>query len=433
MRFYSTNHRTAPVSFQEAVMKGMPEDQGLYMPENIPVFSDEFFKKLPRVSFQQIAFEVSRNIIEKEIPEGDLMDLIQDAFDFNLPVVNIYDNIYVLELFHGPTLAFKDYGARFMARLVGYFLKHGQREINILVATSGDTGSAVAQGFYGVEGIKVTLLYPKNKVSRIQEQQLTTVGGNVCALEVDGTFDDCQKMVKRAFIDKDLSNRMVLSSANSINIARLLPQSFYYIYGVGQLMENSRKIKVCVPSGNFGNLCGGLMAKKMGLPVQKFIAATNINDVVPEYLASGLFKSRPSQKTISNAMDVGNPSNFARMMDLYDGDWEKIRTDISGAHYTDDETRTAIKQVYSKYNYLMCPHTAIGYMGISQALEDDDGTTGMFLSTAHPAKFGDIVEPLIGQDVDMPARLKKIINRKKVAIPISRKYEDFKAFLMEQS
>ncbi|MCK5280621.1 MAG: threonine synthase, partial [Cyclobacteriaceae bacterium] len=340
MQFYSTNRKVPSVSFKEAVLKGLPNDNGLFLPEIIPHFSSEFLKELPGLTFHEIAREGARLIIEEEISEKDLKTIIEDAFNFDVPINNVHDNIHVLELFHGPTLAFKDFGARFMARVMGYFLKSDDREINILVATSGDTGSAVAQGFLGVEGIKITLLYPKGKVSKIQEQQLTTIGQNVTALEVDGTFDDCQHLVKTAFLDEELNKKFNLSSANSINIARLLPQSFYYTYAFSRLMNSSENIYFCVPSGNLGNLCGGLLAKKMGIPITGFIAASNANDIVPTYLETQKFSPKASIQTISNAMDVGNPSNFSRVLDLYDHDYQKIIDDIKGISFNDDETRT---------------------------------------------------------------------------------------------
>ncbi len=429
MQFYSTNRQVPQVSFKEAVLKGLPDDNGLFMPERIPQFSADFLRRLPDMSFADIAYEGARLIVEDEIPESALRDIVEDAFDFDVILRNVHDQIYVLELFHGPTLAFKDFGARFMARTMGHFLKSDGRQINILVATSGDTGSAVAQGFLGVDGVKVTLLYPKGKVSKIQEQQLTTLGQNITALEVDGTFDDCQKLVKTAFLDKELNQKQNLSSANSINIARLLPQSFYYTYAYSRLAGQSDRLVFCVPSGNFGNLCGGLLAKKMGVPIDKFIAASNANDIVPTYLETAKFLPRPSIQTISNAMDVGNPSNFARLLDLYQGDYNKVIQDIHGIRFNDAETRDLIKEVYQKYHYVMCPHTAIGYGGLKHYLEE--GETGVFLSTAHPCKFKDIVEELISEEVEIPLRLRKIIEREKQVVAMTTEYDDFKSFLMK--
>jgi threonine synthase len=429
MQFYSTNNQVPSVSFKEAVLKGLPDDNGLYMPEEIPQFSRDFIKELPELEFRDIAFESAKLIIGDEIPERKLREIVDDAFNFDVILRQIHDDIHVLELFHGPTLAFKDFGARFMARAMGYFLESDGREINILVATSGDTGSAVAQGFLGILGIRVILLYPKGKVSKIQEQQLTTIGQNVTALEVDGTFDDCQRLVKTAFLDQQLNHKLNLSSANSINIARLLPQSFYYTYAVSRRMGTSDKIVFCVPSGNFGNLCGGLLAKSMGIPIDRFIAASNLNDIVPKYLETSLFTPKPSIQTISNAMDVGNPSNFVRIMDMYQNDYQKVIKDIKGISFNDDETRDIIKEVYHQHHYLMCPHTAIGYGGIRHHLQD--GETGIFLSTAHPCKFKDTVDGLIPGEVEIPLRLKKIIEKKKQALSMTNEFDDFKSFLLK--
>ena len=431
MQFHSTNRKVPSVSFKEAVLKGLPDDNGLYMPEEMPSFPHEFLKKLPGLSFTDIAFETAKLLIENEIEKDDLKAIIEDAFDFDIPLINVHDNIHVLELYHGPTLAFKDFGARFMARVMGYFLKSDDRKINILVATSGDTGSAVAQGFLGVDGIRVTLLYPKGKVSKIQEQQLTTIGQNVTALEIDGTFDDCQHMVKTAFLDKELNKKLTLSSANSINIARLLPQSFYYTYAFSRLMNSAENLYFCVPSGNFGNLCGGLLAKKMGIPITGFIAASNANDIVPTYLDTEVFAPRASVQTISNAMDVGNPSNFSRLLDLYGNDYQKIIDDIKGISFSDDETKALITEVHERYNYLMCPHTAIGYGGLKHYL--NPGDIGIALSTAHPCKFIEIVEPLISEQVEIPLRLQKIITRKKQAISMTKDSATFKAYLLRSS
>ncbi len=431
MQFYSTNKKVPLVSFKEAVLKGLPDDNGLYMPASIPVFPGEFVQKLPSLSFSEIAYESARLIIEDEIGQNELRNLIGDAFNFDVPLINVQDNIHVLELYHGPTLAFKDFGARFMARVMGHFLKSDDREINILVATSGDTGSAVAQGFLGVEGINVTLLYPKGKVSKIQEQQLTTIGQNVTALEVEGTFDDCQHLVKTAFLDEELNQKLNLSSANSINIARLLPQSFYYTYAYSRLMNSSENIYFSVPSGNYGNLCGGLLAKKMGIPIAGFIAASNANDIVPSFLETQKFAPRVSIQTISNAMDVGNPSNFSRLKDMYDHDYQKIIADIKGISFNDEETKGLITEVYEKYNYLMCPHTAIGYGGIKDYLKPGDA--GIVLSTAHPCKFNDVVEPLISEQIYIPLRLQSIIEKEKQAISMTTKFADFKSFLFQSN
>ncbi len=431
MQYYSTKGQVKPVSFKDAVLKGLPEDNGLYMPESIPILSEEFLKELSEKSFQDIAIEIVSGFVEDEIKKSDLEKIVHSAFDFDVPLINIHDNIFVLETFHGPTLAFKDFGARFMARVMGHFLQNESKEVNILVATSGDTGSAVAQGFLGVEGIKVTLLYPKGKVSKIQEQQLTTIGQNVTALEVDGTFDDCQTMVKEAFLDKELKEKLNLSSANSINIARLLPQSFYYLYAYSLVADYPEDIIFCTPSGNFGNLCAGVLAWKMGLPVKKFVAATNINDIVPTYLDTGLFNPKGSVRTLSNAMDVGNPSNFPRILDLYDGSHEKMSGHMIGKVYGDKQTKEIIKSVYKKYDYVLCPHSAIGYQGLFDTLEERGmNEKGVFISTASPAKFGDIVEPVIKEKVEVPERLQKIVKRKKQAVSMGNQPGDLKSYLL---
>ncbi len=431
MKFYSTNHQVRPATFREAIFKGLPDDNGLYMPERIPHFSESFFGGLSALSFDEIALQVMGPFVGDEIPAADLQEIVADAFNFEIPVKNLHDKIYVLELFHGPTLAFKDFGARFMARVMGYFLRQEMRKVHILVATSGDTGSAVARGFLGVEGIHVTLLYPEGKVSKIQEQQLCTAGGNVTALEVEGTFDDCQKMVKKAFLDPELKKHVNLSSANSINIARLLPQSLYYFYAWGQVHSNGGEVCFSVPSGNFGDLSGGLLAKRMGLPVKKFIAATNVNDIVPQYLSSGVFTPRPSVRTLSNAMDVGNPSNFARMLDLYGGVRDAMAEDIIGISYTDAQTQETMKNVYDRYRYHLCPHSAIGYAGLRDKMRETGAEKGIFLSTAHPSKFEDIVEPVTGIKPEMPLRLKRLMERKKQSIKIPASYDRFKSYLMK--
>jgi len=431
MKFYSTNHQVDPATFREAVFKGLPDDNGLYMPERIPQLSQSFFNQLKGYSFSEIAFKVISKFVGDEIPDAELQKIVIDAFNFEIPVKNIHDNIYVLELFHGPTLAFKDFGARFMARVMGYFLQQEMHDIHILVATSGDTGSAVAQGFLGVEGVHVTLLYPKGKVSDIQEKQLCTVGGNVTALEVEGTFDDCQKMVKNAFLDRELNDKLILSSANSINVARLLPQSLYYFYAYGQVAEAGKDVRFSVPSGNFGNLSGGLLARRMGLPIKQFIAATNVNDIVPEYLESGVYKPRPSIRTISNAMDVGDPSNFVRMLDLFKGDHNSMSREIVGVKYTDVETRLIMREVFDEYSYHLCPHSAIGYAGLRDKLEETGADIGISLSTAHPSKFEDVIQPVTGVVPDMPLRLQQIIKREKQSIEMRAGYKYLKSFLMD--
>ena len=430
MRFYSTKHQSPVASLQEAIFQGLPADNGLYMPEHIPVMPSAYFKKLPDLSLPEIAFEVTKALLGEELSDQVIEELVTDAFDFPVPLVSVTERVASLELFHGPTLAFKDFGARFMARLMSHYLKGSTEKLHILVATSGDTGSAVAQGFLGVEGIDVTILYPKGKVSHIQEQQLTTNGQNITALEIDGTFDDCQAMVKQAFLDKDLHSKLNLTSANSINISRLIPQSFYYHYGYGQAKTSSADIYFCTPSGNFGNLTGGLLAKKMGLPVAGFCAATNSNSVVPEYLRGGSYTPRASVSTISNAMDVGNPSNFPRMQDIFQNQDAAVREEIKGFYYTDEETAEAIQQVDQRYQYLMCPHSAIGYLGISDFLKDKLGQ-GIFLATAHPVKFKDVVEPLVKRSIAVPARLQQIIDRKKMVVEMKPRFDRFKQYLLD--
>jgi len=432
MKLYSTNKQVAEVNLEEAVFKGLPDDNGLYMPISIPTLPASFFDNIDKLSFQEIALEVCKTLIGEDVEEQALEKIVHDVLSFDAPVIEVESQISVLELFHGPSFAFKDFGARFMARLMAYFLEKEQKEINILVATSGDTGSAVAQGFFGMPGIKVTILYPSGKVSDIQEKQLTTLGNNITALEVNGTFDDCQRLVKEAFLDTDLRSKMNLSSANSINISRLIPQSFYYFYAYAQLKKQGKlPVIFATPSGNFGNLCGGLIAKRMGLPIEKFVAATNANDIVPAYLASGIFTPKPSVQTISNAMDVGNPSNFARLMALYNNDLSSIQTEISGKKYTDQETAKAIESVYKNTGYILDPHGAVAYLGLKDYLSESGSKAhGVFLATAHPAKFIEVVEDVIKTKVELPKALQDAVNREKKSIPLDPKLENLKAFLL---
>ena len=451
MQLYSTRdaQRAHPFTFQEAVFKSLPDDNGLFMPASLPPLPSAFFADLADRSLADIACAVAEALVGDEIPAEDLRNLVSDAINFDAPVVTLSEQVRVLELFHGPTLAFKDFGARFMARVMSWFLHNQPQEqdVNILVATSGDTGGAVAQGFLGVPGIRVTLLYPKGKVSDLQEKQLTTVGQNVVALEVDGTFDDCQRMVKQAFLDHDISQKLNLASANSINISRLIPQSFYYFYAYAQLRQNASFDAACplvfsVPSGNFGNLCGGLIAHRLGLPIQRIIAATNANDVVPQYLDSGVFEPRASVRTVSNAMDVGNPSNFARLQAFYQTGsangqalLQAIQTDIEGKHYSDEQTVAAIRAVYDQYDgYVMCPHTAVGYLGLKDYLKTTDQSPyGIVLATAHPAKFLDVVEGAIEQDYPLPEALRALVDKQKKATPLTNDYEALKAFLLREA
>ncbi len=436
MKFISTNGKAKPVSFSTAALQGLAPDGGLYIPKEWPQLSADFLDGVCDKSLQQIGFEVSRLFVD-ELDDKLLKKNIDEAINFDAPLVELDERKKVLELFHGPTLAFKDFGARFMSRMFAALRKDSNRDLIILAATSGDTGSAVAQGFLGVEGIKVCLLYPSGKVSHIQEQQLTTAGQNVTALEVDGTFDDCQKMVKQAFSDASLNEQLLLSSANSINIARLLPQMFYYLYAVAQLDSDFPPI-FCVPSGNFGNLTAGLMAQKIGMPVTGFIAATNANDVVPKYLQSGEFEPRASQRTISNAMDVGNPSNFARIRHLFNGNLQQLQQHLWGASFSDAQTRNAVREVYQNYNYVVDPHTAVGYRAAQQYLDcasgyfgEDTRTPVIILSTAHPAKFGDVIEPVIGEQVPVPDRLASCLDKPKQSITMDNDYQKLREWLLK--
>ena len=432
MQLYSTNHVSENVGFEEAIFRGLPLDNGLYMPTIIPALPIEFWDNIENLSLQEIAFQISNSLIGKQIPEQDLRILINEAINFEAPVAKISENIYCLELFHGSSMAFKDFGARFMAAIMSYFLKKSKQTINILVATSGDTGGAVAQGFFDKENISVTILYPKGKVSDIQEKQLTTLGKNIKALEVEGTFDDCQALVKKAFLDTELKERFNLASANSINIARLIPQAFYYVSTYAALKSLNKSIVFSVPSGNFGNLTAGLLAMKMGMPVKGFIAATNINKVVPVYLESGNYiPIAPSKSTISNAMDVGNPSNFPRMKALFEDDLGKMKTYVTGCYYDDNQTRAAMKELYETYNYITCPHSAIGYLGLKDyfSKKAQDDTVGVFLSTAHYAKFLPEMESTLGFTPDIPERLEVLLGKKKVADYLVNDYEEFKKYL----
>lgn len=433
MRFYSTHNPSRFASLKEAVLQGLADDNGLYMPEVIPEFNANFFESLHELSFRAIALAVADKFIGEDIPRAALENIVDHTLCFDAPLVTVEDNISALELFHGPTLAFKDFGARFMSQLLGYFAAQVKREIVILVATSGDTGSAVANGFLGVPGIRVVVLYPSGKVSDIQEKQFTTLGENITALEIRGTFDDCQRLVKQAFVDNSLKEKFFLTSANSINIARLIPQTFYYFRAYGQRPRRDKRVVFSVPSGNFGNLTGGLLAKRMGLPVEKFIAATNVNDVVPQYLQTGIMSPRPSKHTISNAMDVGNPSNFARLMDLYENDLDAISRDIEGYAFTDKETSEVMRKVSDQYQYTLDPHGAVGYLGLKKYLKDfPQDVNGIFLETAHPAKFKSVVEEALGKEIALPPALQKFIKGEKQTVLISDEYEDFRGTLLEK-
>ena len=431
MKYYSTNRQSPEVSLHEAVVKGLAADRGLYMPEKIKHLPESFFNNIQDMSFQEIAFEVAKAFFGEDVEETALKNIVYDTLSFDCPVVKVEENIWSLELFHGPTLAFKDVGARFMARLLGYFIsKEKQQLVNVLVATSGDTGSAVANGFLGVDGIHVYVLYPKGKVSKIQESQFTTLGKNITAIEVDGVFDDCQALVKNAFMDKELNKHMKLTSANSINVARFLPQAFYYFNAYAEMKRQglADNLVICVPSGNFGNITAALFAQKMGLPIKRFIAANNANDVFFNYLKSGKYCPQPSIQTIANAMDVGDPSNFARILDLYNNSHATIAATISGATFSDEEIRHALKSCYDNNKYILDPHGACGYMALKAGLQE--GETGVFGETAHPAKFKETVENAIGNTIEIPARLAAFMKGEKKTVSLSKNFDDFKNFLM---
>ncbi|MBE9585630.1 threonine synthase [Mucilaginibacter sp. JRF] len=431
MELYSTNNTSSRVSFKEAVFNSMPQDKGLYMPVAIPRLSDEFIGKLGELTLPEIAFGVAKNILGDTIPEADLKALIEDAINFEAPVVELEDDVYVLELFHGPSLAFKDFGARFMSRVMSYFLEAGEKQLDVLVATSGDTGGAVALGFLGVPNTRVTILYPKGKVSGVQEQQLTTNGQNIRALEVDGTFDDCQALVKQAFTDTELNKTYRLTSANSINIARLIPQTFYYFNAYAQLLRKGKsKVAFAVPSGNFGNIGAGLLAWKMGLPVEQFIAATNANDTVPAFLKTGFYEPKPSVQTISNAMDVGNPSNWVRIADLFKGDEAALKQLITGYSYNDEQTVEAIEKVFADHEYVVCPHTAIAWKALKEWQADHTEVAGVFLSTAHPCKFPDVIPAGVANNISVPESVKQLDGKEKQAVQMPADFQSFKTYLL---
>lgn len=475
MKLYSIGNKQKKFTLQEAIFQGMSSDKSLLMPEKIPTLPKSFFNKIEKLNFQQIALKVAFALLKNDISKAELKKIIKQAFNFKVPLIKISENIFTLELFHGPTLAFKDFGGRFMAGLMNFFLKKSKNKLHILAATSGDTGSAVGQAFHNIKNIKVTLLYPKGKISKIQEKQITTIGKNVSALEIDGTFDDCQRLVKEAFTDQNLiqtlrQKNIYLSPANSINIARLIPQTFYYFWAYAQIKKlHSQKAKktpakelppiiFSIPSGNFGNLTAGLIAQKMGLPVAKFIAALNANNSFSEFLKTGNFKAKSSVQTISNAMDVGNPSNFTRILELYENNLEKIRENIWSASFSDKETAAALKELYEKYKYTADPHGAVAYLGVKKYLEKSElsnftdknslsrvshkasnkpvniaafnqNTYFIFLETAHPAKFLDVVEPILNKKISIPKNLQKCLKKEKKTIPMSASYQDFKNYL----
>ncbi len=448
MKYYSTNGKAPIADLRKAVVKGLAEDRGLYMPERIKKLPKEFFDTIETKSFQEIAYTVADAFFGEDVEADALKKIVYDTLSFDCPVVKVKDNIYTLELFHGPTLAFKDVGARFMARLLQYFTSDSRGtsssrdtskpSINVLVATSGDTGSAVANGFLGVEGIHVYVLYPKGKVSKIQESQFTTLGKNITAVEVDGVFDDCQALVKSAFMDEELNHHMKLTSANSINVARFLPQAFYYFNAYARMKETlnpplstlNSQLVICVPSGNFGNICSALFGHEMGLPVKRFIAANNANDIFYKYLQTGKYEPKASVQTLANAMDVGDPSNFARIYDLYGKSHERISGLISGATYSDEQIRETMRQCYAETGYILDPHGACGYRALQEGLKDNE--VGVFCETAHPAKFKETVDNIIGGDIQIPERLAAFMRGKKQSVEMTKNFDDFKAFLMSR-
>ncbi|WP_299334201.1 threonine synthase [uncultured Psychroserpens sp.] len=430
MNYYSLNKKAPDTSFANAVIKGLAPDRGLYFPKKIKPLPASFFKNIDQFSYSEIAFEAIKQFVSSDIPESKLKTIIEDTLSFDFPVVKLNDHISTLELFHGPTMAFKDVGARFMARCLGYFNRDNNNDVTVLVATSGDTGGAVANGFLGVKGVNVVILYPSGKVSDIQEKQLTTLGQNITALEVDGVFDDCQDMVKKAFLDESITSNMQLTSANSINVARWLPQMFYFLFAYKQLHHHHDDIVFSIPSGNFGNICAGMMAQQLGLPVKHFVAANNANNVVTEYLKTQDYKPKSSVQTISNAMDVGNPSNFIRIQEIYGNDFNTLKTYLSSYSFSDEETKQALKEIYDLYNYIADPHGAVGYLGCKSYLKTHKNAHCVFLETAHPTKFLNVVEHVIQTKVALPPQIRAVMDKEKVATKISN-YEDLKAFLLK--
>ena len=435
MKYYSTNKQAPIANLSKAVVKGLAEDRGLYMPERINKLPKEFFDNIEKLSFQEIAYRVADAFFGEDVEAEALKKIVYDTLAFDCPVVKVSDNIYSLELFHGPTLAFKDVGARFMARMLQYIASRetadNSKTVNVLVATAGDTGSAVANGFLGVEGIHVYVLYPKGKVSKIQESQFTTLGKNITAIEIDGVFDDCQALVKNAFMDEELNKHMKLTSANSINVARFLPQAFYYFNAYARMKEQglADNLVVCVPSGNFGNITAALFGHAMGLPIKRFIAANNANDIFYKYLKSGKYEPKPSIQTIANAMDVGDPSNFARILDLYGNSHERITSLISGATYSDERISETMQECYKSSGYILDPHGACGYQALKELLKPDE--TGVFCETAHPAKFKEKVDEILNTNIEIPERLAAFMRGTKLSIPMSKDFKTFKKFLMK--
>ena len=429
MNYYSLNNKLHKVTFQQAVIEGLAPDKGLYFPEKMNQLSADFFENIENLSNEEIAYETIKQFVEEEIPETNLKQIIKETLCFDFPLIEVEKNIFSLELFHGPTMAFKDVGARFMSRCLAYFNRNLNQKNTVLVATSGDTGGAVASGFIGVKGVRVVILYPSGKVSDIQERQLTTLGQNITALKVDGVFDDCQDMVKKAFLDEDLK-LYNLTSANSINIARWLPQMFYFFFGYKELKKHNKPIIISCPSGNFGNICAGIMAKKLGLPIAHFVASTNLNDTVPRFLVHGKYEAKPSITTISNAMDVGNPSNFIRIQELYNNDLSEFEKDFSSYAFSDEETKNAMKSIYENSNYVAEPHGAIGFLGLKKEMAKQSNSIGIFLETAHPIKFLDVVEPELNIKLEIPEQIKSVLGKEKVSLKISN-YVDLKNFLLK--
>ena len=430
MKFYSLNNTAPEVSFDTAVINGIAPDKGLYFPEEISPLPTSFFENIETFSNEEIAFKAIQQFVSGIIPDDVLKTILKEVLDFDFPVVEITPNIGTLELFHGPTMAFKDVGARFMAQCLGYFSRSTKNEVTVLVATSGDTGGAVANGFLGVAGVNVVILYPSGKVSDIQERQLTTLGKNITALEVDGTFDDCQAMVKNAFLDKELLDHMKLTSANSINVARWLPQLFYFLFAYKQAKSKGKEIVFSVPSGNFGNICAGLVAQRLGMPVKHFIASTNVNDTVPQFMLTKEYNPKPSTATISNAMDVGDPSNFIRIRHLFKDDFEALKENLSSYPFDDNQTKNALKEIYNINGYIADPHGAVGYLGLKKYQEQNPDTYGIFLETAHPVKFLDIVEETLNVKLEIPAQIQKVMGKTKKSIKIST-YDGLKDFLLK--
>jgi threonine synthase len=430
MNYYSLNNKNLKVSFQEAVIQGLAPDRGLYFPEQLTELPNDFFDNIENLSNETIAFEAIKQFVGDEIPENELKKIITATLCFDFPLVEIEENVFSLELFHGPTMAFKDVGARFMSRCLAYFNRNIEQKNTVLVATSGDTGGAVASGFLGVKGVEVLILYPSGKVSDIQERQLTTLGQNITAMEVDGVFDDCQDMVKQAFLDSDLKFKN-LTSANSINIARWLPQMFYFFFAYKTLKKHNKPLVISCPSGNFGNICAGIIAKKLGLPIQHFVASTNANDTIPRFLENGNYNPKPSIATISNAMDVGNPSNFVRIQEMYNNDLKAFEKDFSSFHFNDDATKTAMKGIFENSQYVAEPHGAVGYLGLKKQMQTSKNSIGVFLETAHPIKFLDVVEPVLGIKLSIPKQIESVLNKEKVSVKI-KSYGDLKSYLIQK-